>query len=522
MGTTKFEIDQMHLRLSLFVLFFFWSAAGVFADNSKLESRIKKYVFEGCAKAEADTAKLSDADKRALVVFLGRVLELKLGGTTNVLQDAVKMSKPPSSIPVYNEGGELWRTFDPNHERQAKQCALKILSYVNRNALGELAKVLSYAVTYHETGAEREVEEIVSVARHILRKGIGVVSPDVEQRALLELFELRAETRFPLIDEFAAELATIHPNLLTEELMHSVRERRLYAVRLAAKLGLGSRDLGEQLLDLFREADLLKRRDIATMLAGFELDEIRLRFLIVVVEEMKRQVAPDGDILNSFGFAVKSLPKESMQKFTSADLASIESLFLTGKQVAVLEPLVIRLAEAGLLSAEKLRALAKSPDPSSRLAALSLIESSSAVDSEKIELYLLLLESWTTIASDLRPNGIALEVAHDLQHYGASLKQINRAITLLSAEIEALLKQGPQLIAPGHREQIEAVGMLGANAFRLIPKSIAVSNIPDLQEALALGLIANVKRDARSMAYIQQVAKANPRVSEALKGLSKN
>ena len=540
----------------LSVLFCALYCSGARADSSELESRIKRKIFQQCSKAEADVAKISVQEKRDLVPYLGRVLELKLEIPTSLVADAAKIGRTQTlTSTVYPDGSELWKTFDPDHERQAKQCALKILSYIDRSATGEIAKVVRFALSYQEVGAEKEAEEVLATARQILQSGRGQSSPDTERQGLLELLELRAETRSNLVDEFVFQLAPEYPDLLADELLNASRDRRLYAVRLFSRLNIDDREIGNQLLQQYAASEIVVRRDIATVLAAYGLDEIRVRFIQEVSSQLVRGEKLDGEIANSFALAIKSLPKEAFSKLTESDKTNLEKLFLSGKDTVLLEPLFSKLLEAKLVPKDFLREGLRSSNRDTMRVSLQLVDDlvddrweffnelsplvaiastedltrifrlitiSKVPDAKKAELFSAAIFRWAKLPVEARVNGVAVSAARGLVQTKPSLKLLDRVVVTLNQEVESSLKKNPHSLPAEYRESVQVIGIIGGSAFKLVPKSLAESKVPEIQEALLKGMVSGDNVDRRASAYMKQLYKRGAIPADLLNSFPEN
>jgi hypothetical protein len=243
------------------------------------------------------------------------------------------------------------------------------------------------------------------------------------------------------------------------------------------------------------------------------------------------------------------LPKESVAKLTADDRLLFETMYFEGKHSGLLQPLMGKMFEAGLVGQEAIRrglaasdpgivratlrllgesgetaveilsslsALASSKDPEILPAVISLVINTNAPASTRGDILLQFAESWLRLPVDKRPNGVAILIANGLIRCQASMRQINRAISIFSAEIEELLKQPLKSIPVGYKEQIKAIGLLGNRSFRLVPRAIADSGLPDIQDALILGILSSKPLDATSAAHIKLVIKRKVPLSDSV------
>ncbi|MBN8550121.1 MAG: hypothetical protein J0M12_12455 [Deltaproteobacteria bacterium] len=107
---------------------------------SQADSDLKDTIFRDCPASLSSFEKLSGAEKQALIPFFREVLKLKIDPLA-ALPAKLGPAVPGTEVDM----GNIWRSFSPDRELDAKRCALQLLAKAKDLAAAALPEILEAA-----------------------------------------------------------------------------------------------------------------------------------------------------------------------------------------------------------------------------------------------------------------------------------------------------------------------------------------------------------------------------------------
>lgn len=239
----------------------FFSVLPAFAD---LE--VKKAVFTDCKVALEQSAKLNEDERRDLVQYLTEVLRLS---TSKPRIPSGILARPgvTGELPFEDHRGEdLWRSFDPAREVEAKRCAVEMLGTLTPasvDSLPDLAALTIDRATPLDLSSLIE-QKAIDIANGFETSFQGAISVE----ALNKLFIMSMDQEGGVAQNLLVSLHRVSLPYLLRELRLPDANRRDHIVKTLLLLERGGSQVGQGFVDLLTTADDgLRKRALGAILS---------------------------------------------------------------------------------------------------------------------------------------------------------------------------------------------------------------------------------------------------------------
>jgi hypothetical protein len=252
------------------------------------ESTFKDLIFRDCPKTLELLETTAADEKEKLVPFLREVLKLKIAA----MQDpAAALGPKGAAVPgLESDLGNIWRSFSPDREIEAKRCALKALRTLGSSAGPALPEILELAgdptlgddfvdlidgtlfgiaPLLYTTASQGQVNELAAVAlKHLSDLGDVTLATLPEQLAVRAVFVEGPKLPIEPLDEIAEFLRWLDPqsvysqNVAFEILEKSPSpEQRIFITRALGRLYCPNTRTARHLRDLTLSTDPITASD---------------------------------------------------------------------------------------------------------------------------------------------------------------------------------------------------------------------------------------------------------------------